>query len=76
MIEYVRYVRLDQVEDYCRLGWMPVDINGGRKPSDYHAQWSIIMRWPCDCPPLALNSELDAAHQLGERMAKCSGDPG
>lgn len=46
--EYVAFVRLDDVEDYCRLGWMPSSIDGGLIGTP-HGDWSIIMAWKCGC---------------------------
>ncbi len=42
--EWFRYVLHEEAEDYLRLGWVFAADLG-----IYHGQWSVLMRWPCDC---------------------------
>jgi hypothetical protein len=49
--EFVLFARASRAEDYLRLGWMPVSIDGGLVGTN-HGQFSIIVRWPCKCPVL------------------------
>jgi hypothetical protein len=51
----LRFVRLRDANDYLALGWMPTkDLLGC-----YHGQWTILMRWLCDCKP----QEPDYGHE-------------
>jgi hypothetical protein len=47
-----RYVVLEQVEDYLRMGWAF---------AAYASAWSLLMVWVCDCPPAALGEHREAA---------------
>jgi hypothetical protein len=47
-MQHLKFIRLHEVEDHLRLGWMPGHIDGGLA-NDHHGDWSIIGVWPCDC---------------------------
>lgn len=41
-----RYVRIERVDDYLRMGWLPLDTLAGT----VHGQWSVHMAWiQCEC---------------------------
>jgi hypothetical protein len=39
----LRYVTVERVEAYVRLGWLPLAPLG---------EWSVLMGWPCQCEPV------------------------
>jgi hypothetical protein len=41
------YATWSQLDDYLRLGWLPVADLG--QP---HGQWATLCEWLCDCPAL------------------------
>lgn len=49
----LRYVKLHDVENYSRLGWVPTSIDGGLVGTP-HAAYAIIMVWQCSCHPPSL----------------------
>lgn len=47
-----RFVRIPEVEDYLRAGWMPLPSLAGT----VHGLWSVHLVWLCDCEPFELLS--------------------
>lgn len=43
-----RWVSIEDVFDYLRLGWMPHDTLAGT----IHGDWSVHVEWRCGCRPV------------------------
>jgi len=41
-----RYIRIPQVMEWLRLGWLPLPSLDGST----HGNWSVHCVWICDCP--------------------------
>lgn len=43
------WVLIAEIEDYLRVGWMPLPTKAGGAVHPYHQDWACHLVWPCKC---------------------------
>lgn len=52
------YVPIAHLEDYLRVGWMPLPARAGGAVHPYHQDWAVHVVWPCKCRMVIPGKEL------------------